>query len=164
MRKRQARIKEIVPDLKYNDKLMARFINSVTLDGKKSIAAAKVYAAVEAAAKEAQEGGPAELLGVVVKKVVPRVEVKSRRIGGANYQVPVAVTERRGISVAIRWIIQAARKRGEYGFENRLKGEFLDILKDRGGALKKLMDVKSMADSNRAFAYIDDSKSNESRG
>ncbi|GAB4171951.1 MAG: 30S ribosomal protein S7 [Wenzhouxiangellaceae bacterium] len=144
--------RDVLPDPKYGSELLTRFINMVMQDGKKSVAERIVYGAID----EIRERGHAEPLEVIeraLEAVAPSVEVKSRRVGGATYQVPVEVRPRRRQTLAMRWIIDFARKRGEKSMPKRLAGELLDAAEERGNAVKKREDVHRMAEANKAFAH-----------
>ena len=143
----------ITPDPRYRDVLVAKVVNKVRWDGKKAVAQKIVYEAMEIAAKRAGLE-PLAALHQASEKVRPEVEVRSRRVGGATYQVPMEVSERRGLSLAIRWLVEAARKRGERRMAERLGGEIADALAERGGAFKKREDTHRMAEANQAFAHF----------
>ena len=144
--------REIIPDPRFGDRIAAKFINSLMLDGKKSTAEKILYDALDEAEKTAGKPG-IDILHDVISACQPDVEVRSRRVGGATYQVPVEVRVERQQALSIRWIVGAAKKRGERGMAARLKSEFLDALQGRGGAFKKKEDVHRMAEANRAFAH-----------
>ena len=166
-RRHRAEKREILPDPKFADVVLSKFMNNVMLDGKKSVAERIVYGALEILDKKGkgvvdEEGettsGKSGSVGLRVfhkalKKVRPQVEVRSRRVGGATYQVPVEVKPERGTAVAMRWIIIAARKRGENTMMERLANELLDAANDRGTAVKKRDDTHKMAEANKAFAH-----------
>jgi len=164
-RRRQADKRVILPDPKFADLVLSKFINCIMYSGKKSVAERIVYDALSAldkkAANENMEADPEMLkkgMGLVVfhtalKKLRPHLEVRSRRVGGATYQVPVEVRPERALALAIRWIIEAARKRGENTMMERLAGELLDAANDRGNAIKKREDTHKMAEANKAFAH-----------
>jgi small subunit ribosomal protein S7 len=139
-------------DAVHGSRLVQQFINRVMLDGKKSIAEQLVYDAL-AIASERTGKPPVEVLEGAVKSVTPVLEVRSRRVGGANYQVPVEVPQRRARTLAIRWIVQFARERREKGMQQKLAGEILDALNQQGGAFKKKDDMYRMAQANKAFAH-----------
>ena len=142
----------ILPDPKFGNEMIARFINMVMKSGKKSVAERIVYGAIE----EMERRGQAEPLMAVEKaleNVAPAVEVKSRRVGGATYQVPVEVRPKRRQTLAMRWVIDAARKRGESTMPLRLAGERLDAVEERGSAVKKREDTHRMAEANKAFSH-----------
>ncbi|HZC45861.1 MAG TPA: 30S ribosomal protein S7 [Candidatus Acidoferrum sp.] len=151
-RKGQIRVREIPADPKYHDRIVAKFMNIVMERGKKSLAEQIFYHALDLAAERSKEDGL-----VVFKRALdnvrPAVEVRSRRVGGANYQVPSEVRPVRRNSLAMRWLVTAARARGEKSMEERLAAEILDAAANRGGAVKKREDTHRMADANRAFAH-----------
>jgi len=142
----------IPPDLKYNDPLVSRFINGLMRRGKKSVAQRIFYNALEIMAQRTKED-PLKLFHQALDNVKPLIEVKSRRVGGATYQVPVEVRQDRRISLAIRWLITYAKARAEKSMEAKLAGEFLDAAQNRGGAIKKREDTHKMAEANKAFAH-----------
>ncbi len=142
----------IPPDLKYNDPLVSRFINGLMRRGKKSVAQRIFYNALEIMGQRAKED-PLKLFHQAMDNVKPLIEVKSRRVGGATYQVPVEVRQDRRISLAIRWLISYAKARGEKSMEAKLAGEFLDAAQNKGGAIKKREDTHKMAEANKAFAH-----------
>jgi len=156
-RKGQVSSREIAPDPVYGDVLVAKLINKVMKDGKKSVAEYIVYTALEEASKVAKTN-PVELLHKVVENLKPDYEVSPRRVGGATYQVPMEVPPRRQISLAIRWLVEAARgrprHRGSYTMVERLKAEMLDVLDGKGGAIKKKEDTHKMAEANKVFAHF----------
>ena len=144
--------RDILPDPKFGSEMISRFINMVMRDGKKSVAERIVYGAIDEISGKAQ----VEALEVIEKaldNVAPMVEVKSRRVGGATYQVPVEVRPRRRTTLAMRWIIDAARGRGEKSMPKRLAGELMDAIDQRGSAVKKREDTHRMAEANKAFAH-----------
>ena len=151
-RKGQIRVREIPADPKYHDRTVAKFMNVVMERGKKSLAEQIFYHALDLAAERSKEDGL-----VVFKRALdnvrPAVEVRSRRVGGANYQVPSEVRPARRNSLAMRWLVSAARSRGEKSMEERLAAEILDAAANRGGAVKKREDTHRMADANKAFAH-----------
>ncbi|MGA6971007.1 MAG: 30S ribosomal protein S7 [Candidatus Binatus sp.] len=151
-RKGQIRVREVPADPKYHDRTVAKFMNVVMERGKKSLAEQIFYHALELAAERSKEDGL-----VVFKRALdnvrPAVEVRSRRVGGANYQVPSEVRPARRNSLAMRWLVAAARSRGEKSMEERLAAEILDAAANRGGAVKKREDTHRMADANKAFAH-----------
>ena len=144
--------REILPDPKFRSVLAARFVNRLMLDGKKSTAENIFYQALDILAEKSQED-PIRAFEKAVENVRPQLEVKSRRVGGATYQVPMEVRPDRQISLAIRWLIGYARSRGEKGMVARLSGEILDAYNNRGGAVKKKEDTHRMAEANKAFAH-----------
>lgn len=153
-RRRKAVIREIRPDARYNDKLVAKFINFIMKGGKKSIAEKIVYDVLDRL-KQNTKDGKTELEQFVgaIGSVEPKIEVKSRRVGGATYQVPIDVPVRRAKILAIRWVIQAVRKRKEKTTADRLYSEIMDIQNNRGAALKTRENTHKMAEANRAFAH-----------
>lgn len=154
MSRKGVRIKKRkVQDLKYNDRLVGKFVNQLMLDGKKSVAEKVFYSALDHIAEKKGEDG-LKLFKKAIDQVKPVLEVRSRRVGGANYQVPVEVRPERKLSLAIRWLVNYSRQRSEKGMHLRLAGEFLDVLENRGGSMKKREDVHRMAEANRAFAHF----------
>jgi len=151
-RRRQAEKRAILPDPKYRSEMIAKFINMVMLSGKKSVAEQIVYGALDAVAAKSKTDA-VDALETALDNVRPVVEVKSRRVGGATYQVPVEVRPDRRNALAMRWIVDAARKRGEKGMGARLAGEILEASENRGSAVKKREDTHRMAEANKAFAH-----------
>jgi small subunit ribosomal protein S7 len=151
-RKGQARIREITPDPKFHDRTLAKFVNVVMERGKKSISEQILYGALDLVAQRSNEEGLA-MFKKALDNVRPSVEVRSRRVGGANYQVPVEVRPVRRNSLAMRWLVTAARAHGEKSMRERLAAEILEAAANRGGAVKKREDTHRMADANRAFAH-----------
>ncbi|PLX73378.1 MAG: 30S ribosomal protein S7 [Desulfuromonas sp.] len=151
-RRREIAKRIILPDPKYNDRLLAKFINAVMLDGKKSTAESIVYGAFDLV-QSRSEDEPLEIFKKAVDNVRPSLEVKSRRVGGSTYQVPVEIRHDRRNALAMRWIITYARGRGEKTMEERLAGEFLDAANNRGTSVKKKEDTHRMAEANKAFAH-----------
>jgi small subunit ribosomal protein S7 len=152
MSRRRAAEKRVVnPDPKYGDLVASKFINNMMIDGKKSIAETIFYSALEVISKKIGRDA-IELFHEALENVKPNLEVRSRRVGGATYQVPVEVRSVRALALAIRWIIGAARKRSEKTMKDRLAGEILDAVNNRGAAVKKREDTHKMAEANRAFA------------
>jgi len=145
--------REILPDPKYHSEMITRFINMVMKSGKKSVAERIVYGAMAQISAKNKTAEPVELVEKALEHVSPMVEVKSRRVGGATYQVPVEVRPKRRLTLAMRWIIDAAHKRGEKNMPDRLAGELLDAVEQRGSAVKKREDTHRMAEANRAFAH-----------
>ena len=151
-RRRRPEKRVILPDPKFGDIVLSKFMNSVMLDGKKSVAEGIVYGALDAVEAKAKK----EPLGVfhdALNNVKPGIEVRSRRVGGATYQVPVEVRAERAQALAIRWLISAARNRSETTMSARLSGELLDASNNRGNAVKKREDTHRMAEANRAFSH-----------
>ncbi|TCL62365.1 30S ribosomal protein S7 [Rhizobium sp. BK251] len=151
-RRHRAEKREINPDPKFGDLVVTKFMNAIMLDGKKSVAENIVYGAFDVVhAKSKQE--PISVFHQALDNIAPHVEVRSRRVGGATYQVPVDVRPERRQALAIRWLIAAARKRNETTMVDRLSGELLDASNNRGSAVKKREDTHKMADANRAFSH-----------
>ncbi len=151
-RRHRAEKREINPDPKFGDLVLSKFMNAIMYDGKKSKAEAIVYGAFD----QMEEKARAEALPMfhtALENVAPQVEVRSRRVGGATYQVPVEVRTERRQALAIRWLIAAARKRNETTMIDRLSGELMDAANNRGSAVKKREDTHKMADANRAFSH-----------
>ena len=144
--------REILPDPIYNSRLVARFVNRLMYDGKKGAAEKIFYSALGVLAEKTGEDA-LQAFEKAMENVKPHVEVKSRRVGGATYQVPMEVRPERQISLAIRWLINYARSRGEKGMANKLSAEFIDAFNLRGGAVKKKEDTHRMAEANKAFAH-----------
>ena len=151
-RRRRADKREILPDPKFGDIIITKFMNSVMLDGKKSVAESIVYGALSSIEEKAKSD-PVNVFHQALDNVMPQVEVRSRRVGGATYQVPVEVRPERRQALAIRWLISAARKRNERTMVDRLSGELLDAFNNRGSAVKKREDTHRMAEANRAFSH-----------
>ncbi|MDN5938464.1 MAG: 30S ribosomal protein S7 [Salinisphaera sp.] len=146
--------REILPDPKFSSELLAKFMNMLMRDGKKSRAEAIVYGALAEIGERKKTDNPVELLETALDNVRPAVEVKSRRVGGATYQVPVEVRAVRRTTLAMRWLIDAARKRGEHSMARRLAGEIMDATDFRGAAVKKREDTHRMAEANKAFSHF----------
>jgi small subunit ribosomal protein S7 len=170
-RRHRAEKRQVLPDPQFNDMVLTKFMNNIMLDGKKSVAEKIVYGALDIVkdkaandmlADETDESGTTSseghkglrLFHKALKKVAPQLEVRSRRVGGATYQVPVEVRFDRARALAMRWIIDAARKRSERTMTQRLAGELLDAANDRGNAIKKRDDTHKMAEANKAFAHF----------
>jgi small subunit ribosomal protein S7 len=151
-RRRAAEKREVLPDAKYGDPVLTRFMNAVMLDGKKSVAERIVYGAMDKMQARASRD-PLEMFHAALDNVKPTLEVRSRRVGGATYQVPVEVRPSRRLTLAIRWIIDIARKRSERSMVDRLAAELLDAANGRGAAFKKREDTLRMAEANRAFSH-----------
>jgi small subunit ribosomal protein S7 len=151
-RRRVAAKKEIVHDPKFNSEVLSKFMNMVMVDGKKSIAEKIVYGALDVIEGKAHVES-LEILSKALENIQPRVEVKSRRVGGATYQVPVEVRPSRRLTLAMRWIIDSARKRNEKDMSSKLAGELLDAYEGRGAATKKREDTHRMAEANKAFSH-----------
>jgi len=152
-RRRAAEQRTILPDPRHGDYLIAKFINVLMRDGKKSVARKILYRAMETIAEREREMPPLEVVKIAVEHAKPSVEVKSRRVGGSTYQVPVEVRPERRQALAIRWLIQHAQSRGGRSMDGKLAAELLDAYQSRGGAVRKKEDVHRMAEANRAFAH-----------
>ena len=150
-RKGSAPQREILPDPKHGSQTIARFINMVMLSGKKSVAEKIVYGAMDVIGEKNSD--TLALVEKALANVAPAVEVKSRRVGGATYQVPVEVRSSRRMALAMRWLIESARKRGENSMPRKLAAELLDASENRGGAIKKREETHRMAEANKAFAH-----------
>ena len=153
-RRRSPEVRIILPDPKYKNLVVTKFMNMVMEDGKKSVAEKIVYGALDQIAAKKKADDPAAVLQQAFENVAPMVEVKSRRVGGATYQVPVEVRAVRRTTLAMRWVIDAASKRGEKSMADRLAGELLDASEHRGAAVKKREDTHKMAEANKAFAHF----------
>ena len=151
-RRHKAEKREVNPDPKFGDLVVTKFMNAVMKEGKKSVAENIVYGALERMESRAKQN-PVQLFHQALDNVMPAVEVRSRRVGGATYQVPVEVRTERRQALAIRWIIQEARKRNENTMVDRLSAELLDAANNRGSAVKKREDTHKMAEANRAFSH-----------
>jgi small subunit ribosomal protein S7 len=151
-RRHRAEKREVNPDPKYNDLIVSKFMNSIMKEGKKSVAERIVYGALETVQAKAKSN-PLQLFHQALENVMPAVEVRSRRVGGATYQVPVEVRPERRQALAIRWLITAARGRNENTMVERLSGELMDAANNRGTAVKKREDTHRMAEANRAFSH-----------
>ncbi|MCU0816778.1 MAG: 30S ribosomal protein S7 [Cypionkella sp.] len=151
-RRHAAEKREILPDAKYGDRVLTKFMNNLMKDGKKSIAETIVYGALERVQSRLKRE-PVQAFHEALDNVKPAVEVRSRRVGGATYQVPVEVRAERREALAIRWLITAARKRNENTMEERLAAELADAVNNRGTAVKKREDTHKMADANKAFSH-----------
>ena len=151
-RRREADKRQILPDPKYNDLLVARFINNLLKQGKKSIAEGIFYGALDVVGEKTNED-PVKVFKKAIENTSPRLEVKSRRVGGATYQVPVEVKESRRAALSIRWMIQNAKSRSGKSMSEKLTGEILDAYNNVGGTIKKKEDVHRMAEANKAFAH-----------
>ncbi len=152
-RRREVPKRLILPDPKFGSQDLAKFVNVLMQDGKKSVAERIIYGALDQVSKKGGKD-PVEVFLQALSNVKPLVEVKSRRVGGANYQVPVEVRASRRTALAMRWLKDAARKRGEKSMGARLAGELLDAAENRGGAVKKREEVHRMAEANKAFSHF----------
>jgi len=151
-RRRDVPKRKITPDPKYKDKLVAKFTNCLMADGKKSVAEGILYGAFDIIQARFKEE-PMEVFRKALDNVKPKLEVKSRRVGGANYQVPVEVRPERRVALAMRWLVNFSRNRGEKTMIERLAAEFVDAAQNRGNAVKKKDDTHKMAEANKAFAH-----------
>ena len=151
-RRHAAEKREVLPDAKYGDRVLTKFMNNLMVDGKKSIAETIVYNALERVQTRIRRE-PVEVFHEALDNIKPSVEVRSRRVGGATYQVPVEVRPERREALAIRWLIDASKKRNENTMEERLAGELLDAMNNRGTAVKKREDTHRMAEANKAFSH-----------
>jgi small subunit ribosomal protein S7 len=152
-RRREVPERKVLPDAKYNSRLVAKFIRSIMRDGKKSLAEAIIYAAFDNIEKKTGEP-PLKVFEQALDNVKPAIEVKSRRVGGSTYQVPTDIRPARRTALGIRWIIGFAKKRSEKGMAGKLAGEFMDAANRRGAAVKKREDTHKMAEANKAFAHF----------
>jgi len=152
MRRRKAPVRPVLPDPVYGSKVLTKFINAIMLGGKKSVAQKVMYAALERIESKSGEKG-IEIFNKAMDNVKPVMEVKSRRVGGATYQVPIEVRPVRQQSLGIRWIVDAARKRNERTMMERLSNELMDAATEKGAAFKKKEDTYKMAEANKAFAH-----------
>ena len=152
-RRREVPKRDVLPDPKFGNVELSKFMNVVMIDGKKAVAERIVYGALSQIEKKSGKNA-VEVCASAIANVKPVVEVKSRRVGGANYQVPVEVRPARRLALAMRWLREAARKRGEKSMDLRLAGELLDAAEGRGGAMKKRDEVHRMAEANKAFSHF----------
>lgn len=151
-RRHRAEKRDIIPDAKYGDLVITKFMNQMMLDGKKSAAEKIFYGAMDGIQTKTGQN-PVDVFHKAMDNVKPELEVRSRRVGGATYQVPVEVRPERAQALAIRWLVAFARKRSEKAMKDRLMAEFLDAANERGGAIKKREDTLKMAEANRAFSH-----------
>lgn len=151
-RKGPATRRKVIPDPKYNDRLLARLINKLMMDGKRSVAEKIVYRAFHIISEQTKED-PLRIFKESLDNIKPLVEVRSRRVGGATYQVPMEVRQERQISLGLRWLVNYARERAEKTMQEKLAAEIIDALNGRGNAIKKREDVHRMAEANKAFAH-----------
>ena len=152
-RRRRAEKREVLPDPKFGDLVVTKFMNYVMYEGKKAVAESIVYGAFDVLQAKRRDMEPLAVFHAALDNVAPSIEVRSRRVGGANYQVPVEVRPDRRRALAIRWLINAARNRGENTMTEKLAGELLDASNNRGTAVKKREDTHKMADANKAFSH-----------
>lgn len=154
MRGKRAKKREQVPDKKYGSLVISRFINKVMQDGKKSVAEKIVYAAIEGGAQEVKESDVNAFVERIIENVKPALEIKARRVGGANYQVPTPVSPRRQETLSVRWIVDSSRKKTGKAFDEILKEELVNAYKGEGDAVKKKEETERMAEANKAFAHF----------
>jgi len=154
MRKTRAKKRAILPDPRFNDALVTRFVNMMMLDGKKSLSYRIFYDAVDMVSEKTQENNGLELWKEALNNVMPHVEVRSKRVGGATFQIPVQIRPDRKISMAMKWLITFARKRNEKSMAQKLAAEILAASKEEGAAVKRRMDTHKMAEANKAFAHF----------
>ena len=152
-RKKRDFTREIIADPKYGEVIVAKFINNLMVDGKKNVAERAFYAAMDKIEAKTSKN-PIEVFMKALDNIRPLVEVRSRRVGGANYQVPVEVYPKRAQALSIRWLLTAANNRSERNISDRLVGEILDAIDNRGGAIKKREDTHKMAEANKAFSHF----------
>ena len=152
-RRRRADKRQIIPDSRYESQVVGRLISAIMQRGKKSLAQRIVYGAIDSVNEQNKDGDPLEILNKALENVKPRLEVKSRRVGGSTYQVPVDVRPDRSLALGMRWIVEYARERNEKTMMDRLANEIVDAAQNRGNAVKKREDVHKMADANKAFAH-----------
>lgn len=154
MRKARAKKRPLLPDPRFNDELVTRFVNMMMLDGKKNTSYRIFYDALDIVAEKSGEANSLELWKEALNNVMPHVEVRSKRVGGATFQIPIQIRPDRKISVAMKWLITFARKRNEKSMALRLASEVLAASKEEGAAVKKRIDTHKMADANKAFAHF----------
>jgi small subunit ribosomal protein S7 len=153
-RRREIPKRQVLPDPKFGDTTLTKFVNMIMVSGKKSVAEKIVYGALDVVVERKKGGDHVAILKEALDNVGPLVEVKSRRVGGATYQVPVEVRQDRKLALAMRWMVEASRKRSEKGMMLRLAGELGDALENRGSAVKKKEDTHRMAEANKAFSHF----------
>jgi small subunit ribosomal protein S7 len=153
MRRKRAEVRAIIPDPRYNSETIAKFVNNVMERGKKSIASTIVYSALDTVGDRTKRP-PMEVFEEALKNVTPLVEVKPRRVGGATYQIPVEISSTRRMALAMRWLIDSARRRSGRDMSARLASEILDAARNEGSAVKKREDTHKMAEANQAFAHF----------
>ena len=154
MRRRKAQEREVLPDPKFNSKIVAKFINMVTLQGKKSLAEKMIYGAFEIIKQQLNEPDILKVFNKAIDNARPRLEVKPRRVGGATYQVPIEVKQERGTSIALRWIRDFAKSKKGKSMKDKLAEEIMAAYKGEGAAIKKRDDTHKMAEANKAFAHF----------
>ncbi|MDR9373284.1 MAG: 30S ribosomal protein S7 [Schleiferiaceae bacterium] len=154
MRKEKAKKRALLPDPRYNEELVTRFVNMMMLDGKKNLSYRIFYDALDIVAEKSGESNSLEQWKEALNNIMPHVEVRSKRVGGATFQIPIQIRPDRKISVAMKWMISFARKRNEKSMAQRLANEILAAVKEEGAAVKKRMDTHKMAEANKAFAHF----------
>lgn len=154
MRKARAKKRPLLPDPRFGDPLVTRFVNMMMLDGKKSVSYRIFYDAIDIISEKTGEGNGLELWKEALNNVMPHVEVRSKRVGGATFQIPIQIRPDRKVSVAMKWLISYSRKRNEKAMANRLAAEIMAAAKEEGAAVKKRLDTHKMADANKAFAHF----------
>lgn len=154
MRKTRAKKRPLLPDPRFHDELVTRFVNMMMLDGKKAKAYGIFYDAIDIVSEKTGEGNGLEMWKEALNNVMPHVEVRSRRVGGATFQIPIQIRPDRKISVAMKWLISFARQRNEKSMAQKLASEILAAAKEEGAAVKKRMDTHKMAEANKAFAHF----------
>ena len=152
-RRREVPERQVIPDPKYSNKLVSKFINSIMIDGKKSVAESILYGAFNFIEDKTKED-PVKVFEKAIENVRPLIEVKSRRVGGSTYQIPTEIRPSRRTALGIRWIISYSRGRSEKGMANKLAGELMDAANQRGASIKKKEDTHKMAEANKAFAHF----------
>ena len=153
-RRRKSTIREIIPDPIYGDKVLAKFIRSLMVDGKKDVAEKLIYSSFNVISKKEKNSEPIEVFKNAIGNVQPQIETRSRRVGGATYQVPVEVKSKRALALEIRWLVESARKRKDKHMSDKIFNELYDAYEKKGAAVKKREDVHKMAESNKAFAHF----------
>jgi small subunit ribosomal protein S7 len=154
MRKARAKKRPLLPDPRFGDPLVTRFVNMMMLDGKKSVSYRIFYDAIDIISEKTGEGNGLELWKEALNNVMPHVEVRSKRVGGSTFQIPIQIRPDRKVSVAMKWLISYSRKRNEKAMSNRLAAEVLAASKEEGAAVKKRLDTHKMAEANKAFAHF----------
>jgi small subunit ribosomal protein S7 len=154
MRKARAKKRPLLPDPRFGDPLVTRFVNMMMLDGKKSVSYRIFYDAIDIISEKTGEGNGLELWKEALNNVMPHVEVRSKRVGGSTFQIPIQIRPDRKVSVAMKWLISYSRKRNEKAMSNRLAAEILAASKEEGAAVKKRLDTHKMAEANKAFAHF----------
>ncbi|GAB5557306.1 MAG: 30S ribosomal protein S7 [Schleiferiaceae bacterium] len=154
MRKTRAKKRILLPDPRFNDPLVTRFVNNMMLDGKKSVSYKIFYDAIDLVSEKTEEGNGLEVWKEALTNVMPHVEVRSRRVGGATFQIPNQIRPERKIATAMKWLIQFSRKRNEKTMAQRLAAEILAASKEEGAAVKKRIDTHKMAEANKAFSHF----------